>query len=172
MAFSTDTIVALKSRKTFTAIPGGTDSAAIAFLYQKKLARSLQVYLKKLMETLKIDFAFSVQRFEKLDPCKRFIPALFAGYIQLKEAYDRKNIQASLDAIQFFKSLPDQLYAAVRSYGTILTEQWENSFIAELRSANPQDDFGRPLAKSVQILPLDIGKKRPFLQKNSEKLKI
>lgn len=159
MTLSNSTI----EKSTFTAIPGETDPKSLMLFYQKKLANSLYVYLKKLMETLKIDFIAQIGHLENLDPNKRFSPALFAGYIQLKEAYDKKNIQASLDAVQFLKTLSrDQIYAEIRSYGTILTEQWENSFVAELRNANPQDDFGRPLAKSVQILPLVHWKKDAF----------
>ena len=106
-----------------TAIPGETDPKKLYYPYQKKLLNSLSAYLTNLATTIKIDLRPYVEYLEGLNSSKQFSAALFSAYVHLKEAYDKKDIQSALDAVQLLKMLSlDQIYSEKRSYGTILTE--------------------------------------------------
>jgi hypothetical protein len=146
-----------------SAVPGAIDPKPLFHHYQKKLIQSLKVYLGNMMTTFKVDFVFLIDKLEALDASKRLSPALFSAYVRMKEAYEKKNIQDSLDAVQFLRVVLDrECYCPQRTFGTILSEPWEEPHVRDLRNSNPTDDFGKPLAKSIQMLPLSFWKDEAF----------
>lgn len=140
----------------FTAVPGQIDCFLLRSYYQKKLVDSLKCYLTALSKSITIDLSWQISEIEKLDFQRRFSPILYAVYIQLREAYERKNLEEILDCLQLVNNqLLEDVYADCIKYGTILSENWEKPFLQEMRESVPSDKSIHPVTlKKLKIFPL------------------
>lgn len=158
----------LDKKTNLSAIPGQTDPKSLLFSYQKKLLESLKIYLQKFSQSTKVDLSIPLNKIEQIDPHFRFSPALFGVYVHIKDAYQKKDVESVMDAIQDFLNLDienhlyEHIYAPTLMYGSILSENWEKPFIKELRESTPQDGDGNHLLDKVQLYPLVNWDKNSF----------
>ena len=68
----------------------------LAKCYKKSLVESLEVYLKKTSESLKVDLAPLLKKNRSLNLDESFSPAFFVYYDLLKEGYEQKIYTKSL----------------------------------------------------------------------------
>ncbi len=122
----------------FNAAPGQADPFSLRSRYQKKLLDSLKIYLLALSKSINIDFSLQIIKIDELDYQYRFSPILYALYVQLKDAYEKKKLDEILDCIQLLNNEPaENLYANHLQYGTTLSEAWERPFLQEIRERVP-----------------------------------
>lgn len=145
----------------FSAVPGSADPMMLRNSYQKKLKSSLLIYLQNLSKSTQIDLSSQITKISSLDFQRRFSPSLYAFYVQLKEAYDSKDLEALLDSIQLLNiETQESLYADELVCGTTLSEYWERPFMKELRESLPIDDNNS--ATTNKIFPLVHWNKEDF----------
>lgn len=145
----------LSATQQLSALPGANDPWQLRLHYQEDLVRSLEVYLSKLSQALKLDLSLQIRKIQSLNSSLQFSPLIFALYISLKESYAKKEIEPLLDAVQSLNRLSlDEAYAPHLCYQSILTEHWEAPFIQELRNSTPRDEEGNILGERGQMFPL------------------
>ncbi len=137
----------------FTAVPGQNDPGELSLRYQRRLAESLKVYLKRISESLHLTLTHQIETIGSLDPSKRFSPAIFAIYVRLRDAYPQNDIHGIFDVLQELRNLKE-FYSIKLEYDTILTEAWEPPFIAHLRNREPRNEKGEVLTRPIRMLPL------------------
>ncbi len=147
----------------FSAIPGQADPFLLRNSYQNKLVKSFKAYLAGTAKAVNIDLSPQIEKIEQLYPERPFSPLLYARYVQLKDAYDKKDLQRIFDSIQLFNHDPiDDYYTDERVYGGALEKEWERPFLQEIRETSPLDPDIHPEKGSIKILPLIDWKQADF----------
>ncbi len=146
---------ALEQDLLYSAIPGVMDAADLRHHYQRKLLQSLKIFFSGLAQTAKIDLHPQIERLDNLDFTRRLSPFLYALYVQVKEAYEKRALEALFDCVQLLNNEPQQsLYADQLVVGTLLSEAWERPFVAEIRESLPLDQHDPATSSVLKALPL------------------
>ncbi|MCW3127770.1 MAG: hypothetical protein JWO03_3428 [Bacteroidetes bacterium] len=135
----------------FTALPAGDNAEILFFEYRKLVLLNMLGYLKSIQNALDIDISFIINKYEILDPRKKFSPALFELFSKLPIVAKQGAVPAIIDVLHRLNCLTEHdIFDAQCRVSTILTENWETEFVYKLRN----EDIPSKSGSKILILPI------------------
>ena len=123
----------------FTAAPSARNASAIHLSYRKLLKSNILYCLASAKRALSVDLSHIIEIYRQLAVRRRFSPVLYVVQTGLVEALRSGKTINLMDALQAMRLLPrKQIYDAKLRQQSILTEDWEHSFIDTVRAEQIQ----------------------------------
>ena len=120
--------------EAFSVRPDVELSRIVAHSYRRLMISELERAVAHAEAGLQVEVPLLRERISSLDAAKRLSPALFLGFTRLTDAFASNRSDQVADALQWLCGLPHDAMTDTRfRIGSILEEQWEASFVEELR---------------------------------------
>jgi HEXXH motif-containing protein len=131
--------------EAFTALPIEGIARQVNAQYRFLVLKSILSYLNTVQRTLKLDLSRIISFYSRINPSRHFSPAIYTAHAQLRDAVRKGDLTPVMDALNQLANLSETtIYDSLFRMTSILNEEWERSFVEQLREEPVVNAKGEP----------------------------